>query len=83
VPHVPDMSRGRSLGFGLLGAVIGAATGVGVGLLAGLAYSELAAVASFEGASGYAVAFWMLAGLVLGAVVGLLAGLKMARRTLD
>jgi hypothetical protein len=60
----------------------GSARGAGVGLLGGLAYTQLAAVSGFEGQSGYVVAVWMLGGLLLGAVIGIFAGTTMARRDL-
>ena len=74
------MSAGRTFGFGLLGAVLGAATGAAVGLVSGLVYTGIADITSFEGASGYAAAYWMLAGLVLGLFIGIFAGVKLARR---
>ncbi len=77
------MSAARTFGFALLGAVIGAATGAGLGLLGGLGHTELASVSGFEGYSGFVVAYWMLAGCVLGLLVGIFAGVKLARRKVD
>lgn len=74
------MSAGRTFGLGLLGAVAGGASGGGLGLLGGLAYTSLADVSGFEGLSGYAVAFWMLGGIVLGLILGIVAGVALARR---
>ena len=62
------------------GVTCGGATGGGLGLLAGLAYTSLADVSGFEGLSGYAVAFWMLGGIVLGLILGIMAGIALARR---
>lgn len=78
--HGRCMSAGRTFGFGILGFVIGGATGAGLGLLGGLAYTSLALVSGFEGHSGYVVAFWMLAGLLLGGVVGPFVGVSLSRK---
>lgn len=74
------MGAGRTFGLSLLGAVAGGATGGGLGLLAGLAYTSLADVSGFEGLSGYTVAFWILGGIVLGLILGTIAGAMLARR---
>jgi hypothetical protein len=76
------MSAGRTFGFGLLGFVVGGTTGAGLGLLGGLGYTQLADVVGFEGEAGYAVVLWALGGLVLGLVFGVVAGVKLARRSL-
>jgi hypothetical protein len=73
------MSAGRTFGFGLLGAVIGAATGAGAGLLGGLGYTELMQTSSFEGYSGFVVGFWMLGGLVVGLIAGIPIAIKLSR----
>jgi hypothetical protein len=73
-------SVGRSFGFSLLGAIVGAATGAGLGLLGGLGYTELASVSGFEGESGFVVGYWMLGGLLVGLCVGVYSGLRLARR---
>lgn len=73
------MSTGRTIAFGLLGLLLGGVAGGGAGLLGGLAYTELAATSGFEGYSGFAVAGWMLAGLLVGMIAGLVAGLKRSR----
>ena len=70
------MSAGRKAGFGFLGLVLGAMAGGVAGLGIGTAYVELAGVSSFEGASGYAVVFWILAGIVCGAIAGAIIGVK-------
>lgn len=62
------MGIGAKLGFGLLGFLLGGAGGCGAGLCLGLAYTALAGTSSFEGYSGFVVAYWMLAGLVAGAI---------------
>lgn len=74
------MSTGRTIAFGLLGLLLGGVAGGGIGLLGGLAYTELAATTGFEGYSGFVVAGWMLAGIVIGMVAGLVAGIKRSRR---
>ncbi len=51
-----------------------------MGLLGGLAYTELAATSGFEGYSGFVVAGWMLAGIVVGLIAGLVAGIKRSKR---
>lgn len=54
-----------------LGALLGAIFGGVTGVLLGLAWVEIFAVSSFEGASGYLVGFLFLpAGILLGAVAG-------------
>jgi hypothetical protein len=74
------MSAVRTFGFGLLGSVLGAVAGVSLGLLGGLGYTELASVSGFEGYSGFVVAYWMLGGLVMGAIAGIIIAFKRARR---
>ena len=74
------MSAGKTFGMGLLGAVIGGGTGAGLGLLAGLAYISLASTPGFEGQSGFVVAFWMLGGILLGLILGMIAGVKLSAR---
>ena len=69
------MSAARSIGFALLGLVAG---GV-IGLLGGLAYTTLAQTSGFEGYSGFVVIYWMLAGIFLGLIAGVIGGLKLAR----
>ena len=68
------MSAGRKIAFGLLGLVAGAVAGGGLGLGGGLAWTELMNTSSFEGYSGYVVAFWMLGGILIGSVAGLIFG---------
>jgi len=75
------MSAGRSFGYAAVGLVAGAIAGGGIGLLGGLAYTELAATSGFEGYSGFVVACWMLGGIVIGLIAGLIGGLKLARRS--
>jgi hypothetical protein len=60
----------------MLGALIGAA----IGLLGGLGFTTLAATSSFEGYSGYVVALWMLAGILIGMITGAVIGLRQAAR---
>ncbi len=70
------MSAGRRIGFGFFGAVAGAMLGGGAGLLGGLGWVELARTSSFEGYSGYVVVYWIVGGLLLGFLVGAVAGAK-------
>ena len=55
------MSVAGRAALALLGLVLGGVAGGVVGLLGGLAYTELAGTSSFEGYSGFVVAFWILA----------------------
>jgi hypothetical protein len=74
------MSAGRTFGFGLMGAIIGAAMGAGLGLLGGLGYTELVQVSGFEGYSSFVVVYWILGGLVFGLIAGIPIALRIARR---
>ncbi len=74
------MSTGRIIAFGLAGLLLGGIAGGGLGLLGGLAYTEVAATSGFEGKSGFVVVGWMLAGILAGVIGGLILGLKRARR---
>lgn len=74
------MSKGRSIGFALLGLLLGGAAGGGAGLLGGLGYTELANTSGFEGYSGFVVVVWMLFGILIGMVAGLVIGLSRSRR---
>ena len=60
------MSLARRFGFALLGLILGSSGGGIAGLLAGLAYTEIAATSGFEGYAGFVVAFWILGDIVLG-----------------
>ncbi|MFN4141342.1 hypothetical protein [Aestuariivirga sp.] len=64
------VSRSGKAGLILLGVVLGAVVGGGAGLLGGLAYTELAATSGFEGYSGFVVAYWLVAGIILGMIAG-------------
>jgi hypothetical protein len=55
--YVWEMSARRIMGLTLLGLLVGAAVGCGLGFLGGLAYIELAKVSGFEGESGFVVAY--------------------------
>ena len=74
------MSTVRTTGFALLGLLFGAVAGGGLGLIGGLAYTELANISGFEGYSGFVVAYWILGGIVLGLIAGLIAGLRWSGR---
>jgi hypothetical protein len=54
----------------VLGLLLGAGLGARGGWLLGEWHAGWAEVSCFEGACGYAVAAWMLLGLVLGAALG-------------
>lgn len=73
------MSAMRVLGFGLLGAIAGAAIGGGAGILGGLAYAELAKVGDIAHYSLQTVALWMLGGIGAGLVIGALVGIRWGR----
>jgi len=68
------MAVGGRIGVAFLGLILGSALGAGIGLLGGLAWTTLAGTSSFEGYSGFVVAFWMLGGLLFGMVAGPLVG---------
>jgi hypothetical protein len=70
----------RRLGLAALGLVLGSAGGGVAGLLAGLAYVEIANTSGFEGYSGFVVAFWMLGGVTLGMILGLVVAYRFARK---
>ena len=74
------MAAGRSIGFALLGLAAGGIAGGAIGLLGGLAYTTLAQTSGFEGYSGFVVAYWLLAGIMLGLIAGVIGGLRAARR---
>lgn len=73
------MSGARTFGFGLLGMLLGAIAGGVSGLLGGLAWTQIAGTSGFEGYSGFVVACWIIAGIVLGLGLGLVIGLKRAK----
>ncbi|MFT3989064.1 hypothetical protein [Aestuariivirga sp.] len=74
------MAAGRTIGLAILGTILGIAAGGGLGLLGGLGWTELMSTSSFEGYSGFVVAYWILGGLILGALAGLISGVRLARR---
>ena len=73
------MSLARRLGFALLGITLGSAGGGIAGLLGGLAYTEIAGTSGFEGYSGFVVVFWLLGGVVIGMIAGLIVAYKFAK----
>jgi len=73
------MSIARRLAFAVLGLALGAAGGGVIGLLAGLAYIEIAGTSGFEGYSGFVVAFWIMGGITIGMIGGLAVAYKLAR----
>jgi hypothetical protein len=74
------MKLARRLGLAALGLILGSAVGGVVGLLAGLAYVEIANTSGFEGYSGFVVAFWLLGGVMLGMILGLVVAYRFARK---
>ncbi len=74
------MSTCRIIALGLAGLLLGGIAGGGLGLLGGLAYTELAATSGFEGESGFVVAGWIFAGIIAGVIGGVILGVKRARR---
>jgi hypothetical protein len=73
------MSMARRLAFSALGIILGSSGGGVLGLLAGLAYTEIAATSGFEGYSGFVVAYWILGGIALGMIAGLVVAHRLAR----
>jgi hypothetical protein len=74
------MSVARRVGFSLAGLLSGLVVGGLLGLGGGLAYTTLAGTSSFEGFSGYVVAFWILGGMLFGMIAGLITGIRLGRR---
>lgn len=73
------MSIARRLGFAVLGLTLGSSGGGIAGLLAGLAYIEIAQTSGFEGYSGFVVGFWILGGIVIGMIAGLIVAFKFVK----
>ena len=69
----------RRLGFALLGMTLGSVGGGIAGLLSGLAYVEIAGTSGFEGYSGFVVAFWLLGGVAIGTIAGLVVAYRFAK----
>jgi hypothetical protein len=44
-----------------------------------LAYVEIAGTSGFEGYSGFVVAFWLLGGVVIGMIAGLVVAYKFTK----
>ena len=68
------------LALALVGLVLGGGVGGIAGLLGGLLYTDLASSVNFEGYSGYVVGFWILGGIPIGMIAGLVIALKWSRR---
>lgn len=77
--HSAPMSLARRLAFAVLGLALGASGGGVIGLLAGLAYTEIAGTSGFEGYSGFVVAFWIMGGITVGMIAGLVVAYRLAR----
>jgi hypothetical protein len=63
----------------LIIAAAGAVAGGLAGLAGGLVYTGLAGTPGFEGYSGFVVAYWMLAGIVLGFGAGAVVAIRQSR----
>lgn len=74
------MSVAARIGLALLGLVLGGAAGGGLGLVGGLLYTELAGTSGFEGYAGYVVVVWMLGGILVGLVAGLIVAVRWSGR---
>ena len=74
------MTAGQKLGLIILGIFLGGAVGCGLGLAGGLAWTTLASTSGFEGYSGFVVAFWMLGGIIAGAIAGPFLALRFAAK---
>ena len=74
------MAAGRTIGIALIGLIVGSIAGGLAGLLCGLVYTQLATISEFEGYSGFVVAYWILAGIMVGIVAGLIFGVRRAHR---
>lgn len=61
-------------------AMLGGAVGCGLGLASGLTWIEVMQTSCFEGYCGYVAVFHALIGLFLGAVAGMVAAGRLARR---
>jgi hypothetical protein len=66
------MTTGRKIGIVILSPLIGGL----LGFLGGLAWTELAATSGFEGYSGFVVVYWLLGGVMLGLIAGLIAAFR-------
>lgn len=70
----------KALLLGLLGTAGGMIAGGAVGLGGGLAWTSLTHTSGFEGYSGFVVAYWILAGVILGGCAGLFFGVRLGLR---
>jgi hypothetical protein len=66
------MTTGRKIATVILSPLIGGL----LGFLGGLAWTELAATSGFEGYSGFVVIYWLLGGVMLGLIAGLIAAFR-------
>jgi hypothetical protein len=73
-------SAGKIIALGGLGLIAGAIAGGLAGLGSGLAWTSLAGTSGFEGYSGFVVAYWMLGGIIAGALAGAIFGVRLAQR---
>lgn len=74
------MNVAKVIALGLLGVIAGMVAGGLIGLGGGLAWTTLSHTSSFEGYSGFVAAYWMLAGIILGGLAGLILGVRLAVR---
>jgi hypothetical protein len=66
------MTTGRKVALVLISPVAGGL----LGFLGGLTWTELAATSGFEGYSGFVVVYWLLGGVILGLIAGLIAAFR-------
>jgi hypothetical protein len=71
----------KVIALALLGLIGGIIAGGLIGLGGGLAWTNIAHTSSFEGYSSFVAAYWMLAGIILGAIAGLAFGACLALRS--
>lgn len=74
------MSAGRIIGFGILGALLGAVAGGFLGLGGGFLWTEINDTSGFEGYGGYVIVAWAVIGIMAGFLAGAVWGVIRARR---
>lgn len=88
MPPGPDPGKPGSIGLssfgcgepwlihGIFEVTLGGVAGGGLGLGGGLAWITTMGTSSFEGYSGFVVAYWLLGGIVVGIVAGVWMGVR-------
>jgi len=74
------MGTALRIAFACLGLLGGAIAGGMSGFLAGLGFTTLSGTSDFEGYSGFVIVYWSLGGLFLGAIAGMVIGLRFGGR---